>query len=67
MPAKAAEPSGESTAEGGAAATGGTIKVGMVSPMTGPLAGFGETDTAEVQDAPMASMYGLAKRSFQVA
>ena len=41
----AAEPSGESTAEGGAAATGGTIKVGMVSPMTGPLAGFGETDT----------------------
>jgi ornithine decarboxylase len=28
--------------------------------------GFGETDTVEVQDAPMASMYGLAKRSIPV-
>jgi ornithine decarboxylase len=28
--------------------------------------GFGETDVAEVEDAPMASMFGLAKRSIRV-
>ncbi len=36
--------SGSASASGSAAATGRTIKVGMVSPLTGPLAAFGEAD-----------------------
>lgn len=46
---------------------GDYIEIGMLGAygvaMSTRFNGFGETDTAEVQDAPMASMYGLAKRS----
>jgi ornithine decarboxylase len=46
---------------------GDYIEIGMLGAygvaMSTRFNGFGETDTVEVQDAPMASMYGLAKRS----
>jgi len=42
--APAASAAASAEADGGAAAPGGTIKVGFVSPLTGPLAGFGEPD-----------------------
>ena len=46
---------------------GDYIEIGMLGAygvaMNTRFNGFGETDTALVQDAPMASMYGLAKRS----
>jgi ornithine decarboxylase len=46
---------------------GDHIEIGMMGAygvaMTTRFNGFGDIETAEVQDAPMASMYGLAKRS----
>ncbi|AZS22838.1 MULTISPECIES: type III PLP-dependent enzyme [unclassified Caulobacter] len=49
---------------------GDYIEIGMLGAygvaMNTRFNGFGETDTVEVQDAPMASMYGLAKRSIPV-
>ncbi len=46
---------------------GDYIEIGMLGAygvaMSTRFNGFGENETAEVQDAPMASMYGLAKRS----
>ena len=46
---------------------GDYIEIGMLGAygvaMSTRFNGFGETEIAEVQDAPMASMYGLAKRS----
>jgi ornithine decarboxylase len=46
---------------------GDYIEIGMLGAygvaMSTRFNGFGETETVEVQDAPMASMYGLAKRS----
>ncbi|AYV45987.1 decarboxylase [Caulobacter flavus] len=49
---------------------GDYIEIGMLGAygvaMSTRFNGFGETDTVEVQDAPMASMYGLAKRSIPV-
>ncbi|MDB5456599.1 MAG: type PLP-dependent enzyme [Caulobacter sp.] len=46
---------------------GDYIEIGMLGAygvaMSTRFNGYGETDTAQVSDAPMASMYGLAKRS----
>ncbi len=46
---------------------GDYIEIGMLGAygvaMASRFNGFGETDTAEVDDAPMASLYGLAPRS----
>ena len=51
----AATTTGGTTATTGAAPTAGTIKIGFVSPRTGPAAGFGEPDPYVI---------GLAKKAF---
>src|SRR5262249_18527015 len=48
-------------------AEGDYVEIGMLGAygvaMSTRFNGFGETDTVEVQDAPMASLYGLAPRT----
>ena len=47
--------SGSSSTSGGAGGSAGTIKIGFISPLTGPAAGFGEPDPYVI---------GLAKKAF---
>ena len=51
--------SGDDTSGGGGSGQGRTIKVGFVSPLTGPLAAFGETDQWLVEQWKAATKDGV--------